>query len=173
LRSNSSQSSQARPNARTSATPSRATMAKAQGVSKATVNRIWQSHQIKPHRTKGFKLSRDPNFLQKLTDVVGLYLNPPEKALAVTMQLKKGHRSGTDWWQMKTTQSSVTRPVHQTVAGNIKFQSAGQSIQIGFTDQQLSPHAGTATFWTFLRRVAGSDCWRAVCLIPCPSRTTR
>ena len=41
-------------------------MAKAQGVSKATVNRIWQSHQIKPHRTKGFKLSRDPNFLQKL-----------------------------------------------------------------------------------------------------------
>ena len=48
------------------------TMAKAQGVSKATVNRIWQSHQIKPHRTKGFKLSRDPNFLQKLTDVVGL-----------------------------------------------------------------------------------------------------
>ena len=43
-------------------------MAKAQGVSKATVNRIWQSHQIKPHRTKGFKLSRDPHFLQKLTD---------------------------------------------------------------------------------------------------------
>jgi hypothetical protein len=45
------------------------------------VNRIWQSHQIKPHLSKGFKLSRDPNFLQKLTDVVGLYLNPPEKAL--------------------------------------------------------------------------------------------
>jgi hypothetical protein len=59
------------------------TMAKAQGVSKATVNRIWQSHQIKPHRTKAFKLSRDPNFLQKLTDVVGLYLNPPEKALVL------------------------------------------------------------------------------------------
>ena len=53
---------------------------------------------------------------------------------------------------MKTTQSSGTRPVHQTVAGNIKFQSAGQSIQIGFTDQQLSPHAGTATFWAFLRQ---------------------
>jgi transposase len=54
------------------------TMAKAQGVSKATVNRIWQSHQIKPHRSKGFKLSRDRNFLQKRTDVVGLYLNPPQ-----------------------------------------------------------------------------------------------
>lgn len=64
------------------------TMAKAQGVSKATVNRIWQSHQIKPHRTKGFKLSRDPHFLAKLTDVVGLYLNPPEKALVLCVDEK-------------------------------------------------------------------------------------
>jgi len=63
-------------------------MAKAQGVSKATVNRIWQSHQIKPHRTRGFKLSRDPHFLQKLTDVVGLYLNPPEKALVLCLDEK-------------------------------------------------------------------------------------
>lgn len=64
------------------------TMAKAQGVSRATVNRIWQSHQIKPHLTKGFKLSRDPNFLQKLTDIVGLYLNPPEKALVLCVDEK-------------------------------------------------------------------------------------
>jgi len=64
------------------------TMAKAQGLSKATVNRIWQSHQIKPHRTKGFKLSRDPKFLEKLTDVVGLYLNPPEKAMVLCVDEK-------------------------------------------------------------------------------------
>src|SRR6266478_3033713 len=64
------------------------TMAKAQGVSKATVNRIWQSHQIKPHLTQGFKLSRDPHFLEKLTDVVGLYLNPPEKALVLCVDEK-------------------------------------------------------------------------------------
>lgn len=64
------------------------TMAKAQSVSKATVNRIWQSHQIKPHRTRGFKLSRDPHFLQKLTDVVGLYLNPPQKALVLCVDEK-------------------------------------------------------------------------------------
>ena len=63
-------------------------MAKVQGVSKATVNRIWQSHQIKPHRTRGFKLSRDPRFLEKLTDVVGLYLNPPEKALVLCVDEK-------------------------------------------------------------------------------------
>jgi len=64
------------------------TMAKAHGISKATVNRIWQSHQLKPHRTKGFKLSRDPRFLEKLTDVVGLYLNPPAKALVLCVDEK-------------------------------------------------------------------------------------
>jgi len=63
-------------------------MAKAQGVSKATVNRIWQSHQIQPHRTGNFKLSRDPHFLEKLTDVVGLYLNPPAKALVLCVDEK-------------------------------------------------------------------------------------
>ena len=63
-------------------------MAKEHGVSKATVNRIWQSHQIKPHRTKNFKLSRDPQFLEKLTDVVGLYLNPPTKALVLCVDEK-------------------------------------------------------------------------------------
>jgi len=50
----------------------------------------------------------------------------------------------------ETDQSSGTRPAHQTVASQIQFQSAGKSIQIEFTDQQLSPHAGTATFWSFL-----------------------
>lgn len=63
-------------------------MAKAHGVSKATVNRIWQSHQIKPLRTRGFKLSRDPRFLEKLTDVVGLYLPPPAKALVLCVDEK-------------------------------------------------------------------------------------
>jgi transposase len=63
-------------------------MAQEHGVSKATVNRIWQSHQIKPHRTESFKLSRDPHFLEKLTDVVGLYLNPPAKALVLCIDEK-------------------------------------------------------------------------------------
>jgi len=64
------------------------TMAEKQGVSKATVNRIWQSHGLQPHRVKGFKLSRAPKFLEKLTDVVGLYLNPPEKALVLCVDEK-------------------------------------------------------------------------------------
>src|SRR3974390_2109118 len=63
-------------------------MAKNQGLSKSTVSNIWRSHNLKPHRVKTFKLSRDPQFLEKLTDVVGLYLNPPEKALVLCVDEK-------------------------------------------------------------------------------------
>ena len=64
------------------------TMGRAQGISKATVNRVWQSHHLQPHRSKTFKLSRDVRFLEKMTDVVGLYLNPPEKALVLCVDEK-------------------------------------------------------------------------------------
>jgi transposase-like protein len=50
-------------------------MAASQGISKSTVSNLWKSHNIKPHRTSTFKLSRDPKFLEKLSDVVGLYLD--------------------------------------------------------------------------------------------------
>ena len=64
------------------------TMAVAQGIGKSTVSNIWRSHNIKPHRTETFKLSRDPRFLEKLTDVVGLYLNPPDKAIVLCIDEK-------------------------------------------------------------------------------------
>jgi transposase len=63
-------------------------MASSQGLSKSTVSTLWQSHNIKPHRTKTFKLSRDPKFLEKLTDVVGLYLNPPANAIVLCVDEK-------------------------------------------------------------------------------------
>src|SRR6202030_2447460 len=59
------------------------TMAESQGVSKSTVSNIWRAHKLQPHRTKTFKLSRDPKFLEKMTDVVGLYLNPPQEAMVL------------------------------------------------------------------------------------------
>src|SRR5215468_1865146 len=64
------------------------TMAKAQGISAASVRRIWKQHNLKPHLTKTFKLSRDPQFVEKLQDVVGLYMNPPEKALVLCVDEK-------------------------------------------------------------------------------------
>jgi transposase len=63
-------------------------MAARQGVSKSTVSNIWRSHHLKPHRVKRFKLSRDPRFLEKLTDVVGLYVNPPQQALVLCVDEK-------------------------------------------------------------------------------------
>jgi transposase len=58
-------------------------MAKAVGVSKATVQRIWSANGLKPHLVKTFKVSNDPRFAEKLLDVVGLYLNPPEHAIVL------------------------------------------------------------------------------------------
>jgi len=63
-------------------------MAKAQGVSSAMVHRIWRAHRLQPHRSEHFKLSRDPNFARKVRDVVGLYLNPPDKALVLCVDEK-------------------------------------------------------------------------------------
>jgi len=63
-------------------------MARMQGVSPATVQRIWDANGLKPHRVKTFKLSRDKQFVEKLTDVVGLYLNPPDKALVLCVDEK-------------------------------------------------------------------------------------
>ena len=63
-------------------------MAKAAGVSRSTVQRIWDAHGLQPHRVTTFKLSTDPAFVEKLTDVVGLYLNPPDKAVVLCVDEK-------------------------------------------------------------------------------------
>jgi transposase len=59
------------------------TMAAAAGISEASVRRIWRAHGLKPHLVRTFKLSRDPEFSEKLEDIVGLYLNPPEHAIVL------------------------------------------------------------------------------------------
>lgn len=64
------------------------TMAAATGLSKATVQRIWKAHGLQPHRQETFKLSGDPQFLEKLQDVAGLYLDPPDKAIVFSVDEK-------------------------------------------------------------------------------------
>jgi len=64
------------------------TLAKAQGLSHMTVQRIWKQHRLQPHRVESFKLSRDPQFVDKVRDAVGLYLNPPDKALVLSVDEK-------------------------------------------------------------------------------------
>jgi len=63
-------------------------MAAAQQLSQSTVQRIWSRHNLKPHLTGTFKLSRDKQFVEKLYDIVGLYLNPPERALVLCVDEK-------------------------------------------------------------------------------------
>jgi transposase len=83
-------------------------MAKAVGIAVSSVQKIWQAHGLKPHQVRTFKLSNDPAFEEKLVDIVGLYLDPPDKALVLAVDeksqiqaldrtqpglpLKKGHR---------------------------------------------------------------------------------
>lgn len=63
-------------------------LAKRLGVSHATVHRIWQKHGLQPHRIKTFKFSKDPEFDAKMADVIGLYLDPPERALVLCVDEK-------------------------------------------------------------------------------------
>ena len=67
---------------------SRAKMAERTGLSKSTIGRIWKTFELKPHRQDGFKLSNDPQFVDKVYDIVGLYLNPPDSAVVLSVDEK-------------------------------------------------------------------------------------
>lgn len=67
---------------------SRAKMAERSGLSKSTIGRIWKAFDLKPHREDGFKLSNDPQFVDKVYDIVGLYLDPPESAVVLSVDEK-------------------------------------------------------------------------------------
>ena len=110
------------------------TMATAQGVSHATVQRIWDAHGLQPHRVETFKLSRDQRFVEKLTDVVGVYLNPPDKAVVLCVDeksqiqaldrtqpglpLKKG-RCGTMTHDYKRNGTTTLFAALNTIAGSV------------------------------------------------------
>ena len=67
---------------------SRSEVAKETGVSKSTIHRIWQAHKLQSHRVKNFKYSRDPQLVEKVVDIIGLYLHPPEGALVLCVDEK-------------------------------------------------------------------------------------
>lgn len=92
------------------------TLAKRLGISRSAVQRIWQAQNIQPHRQETFKLSQDKHFVEKLTDVVGLYLNPPEHALVFSVDEKSQIQA------LDRTQPSLplTRGHAQTVTHDYK-----------------------------------------------------
>jgi len=75
---------------------SRASMAAQSGLSRSTVGRIWKAFGLKPHQVETFKLSTDPQFVDKVRDVVGLYVDPPEKALVLCVDEKSRAPRGAD-----------------------------------------------------------------------------
>jgi hypothetical protein len=71
-------------------------MAKELGLSQTAVSRIWRAFGLQPHRQETWKLSKDPLFVDKVRDVVGLYLNPPERAVVLCVDEKVRHEALSD-----------------------------------------------------------------------------
>ena len=76
-------------------------MAREVGISRHSVHQIWRKNELKPHRTKTFKVSNDPRFEEKFWDIIGLYLDPPEKALVFCCDEKS------QWQALERTQPGL------------------------------------------------------------------
>ena len=88
-------------------------MASSQGMSKSTISNIWRRHNLKPQRVKTFQLSRHPQLLEKLSDVVGLYLNPPQEAIVLCVdeksQMQALDRTPPGWPLKKGRRGTMTQ----------------------------------------------------------------
>jgi len=129
-------------------------MAKASGVSPATVQRVWSARGLKPHLVKTFKLSNDKAFEEKLIDVVGLYLNPPEKAVVLCMDEKSQIQA------LDRTQPSL--PMKKGRAGTMTHDYkrngtttlfAALNVLTGVVIGQCLPRHRNEEFLKFLRRI--------------------
>jgi transposase len=130
------------------------TMAALVGVSPATVQRIWSARGLQPHRVRTFKLSNDPRFEEKLVDVVGLYLNPPEKAAVLCMDEKSQIQA------LDRTQPSL--PIKPGRAGTMTHDYkrngtttlfAALDVATGKVIGQCLPRHRHTEFLTFLRTI--------------------
>jgi transposase len=129
-------------------------MARAQGVSHTTVQKIWAARGLKPHLTETFKLSKDPRFEEKLADVVGLYLNPPEHAIVLSMDEKSQIQA------LDRTQPSL--PIKPGRAGTMTHDYkrngtttlfAALDVLTGLVIGQCLPRHRHVEFLTFLRTI--------------------
>jgi transposase len=130
------------------------TMGRAQNVSASTVHRLWREYNLKPHRTRTFKLSRDIQFLEKLTDVVGLYLNPPEKSLVLCID-EKSQIQALDRTQpgLPLKKGRCGTFTHDYVRHGTTTLFAALEILEGKVIGQCFPRHRHQEFLTFLRRL--------------------
>jgi transposase len=137
-------------------------MAKASGVSASSVQRIWRAFSLQPHRTETFKLSTDPQFVEKVRDIVGLYLDPPDKALVICVD-EKSQIQALDRTQplLPMRPGQIERRTHDyerhgtttLFAGLIAAVTAETDVKAGTVISQCMPRHRAQEFRKFLDEV--------------------
>ncbi|QBI53541.1 IS630 family transposase [Streptomonospora litoralis] len=130
---------------------SRASMARRSGLSRSTIGRIWRHFDLKPHRTEGFKISTDPLFVEKVVDVVGLYHNPPERAVVLCVD-EKSQMQALDRSQpvLPMMPSAPERVTHDYVRHGTTSLFAAFNIADGTVITELHRRHRAAEFKKFL-----------------------
>src|SRR5580700_725124 len=133
---------------------SRASMAERSGLSRSTIGRIWRKFDIKPHLAGTFKLSADPLFVEKVVDVVGLYHNPPERAVVLCVDEKSGIQA-LDRSQpvLPMLPGTPERRSHDYVRHGTTDLFAAFNIADGTVISQLRRHHRAAEFKKFLVQI--------------------
>lgn len=126
-------------------------MARACGLSRSTIHRIWRAFALQPHRTEAFKLSADPLFIEKVRDIVGLYLNPPDKALVLGVD-EKAQIQALDRSQplLPMRPGQVERRTHDYVRHGTTSLFAALDAKTGKVIGQLQRRHRTIEFRKFL-----------------------
>ncbi len=133
---------------------SRTSMAKAVGISPSSVGRIWREAGLKPHRTTKFKVSNDPHFEEKVVDVVGLYLNPPDKAMVLCID-EKSQIQALDRTQpglpMKKGRAATMTHDYKRHGTTTLF--AAMDVKSGIVIGECKPRHRAKEFLSFLRKI--------------------
>jgi len=133
---------------------SRATMAEAVGISPSSVGRIWADAGLKPHVVRGFKVSNDPLFEEKVTEIVGLYLNPPERAVVLCVD-EKSQIQALDRTQpglpLKKGRAATMTHDHKRHGTTTLF--AALDVKSGLVIGDCMQRHRAKEFLTFLRRI--------------------
>jgi transposase len=132
-------------------------MAKASGLSQSTVSRIWRAFNLQPHRTESFKLSTDPFFIEKVRDIVGLYLDPPDRALVLCVD-EKSQIQALDRTQplLPMRPGQAERRTHDYRRHGTTTLFAALDVQTGEVIGQCHRRHRSEEFLRFLRHIDGA-----------------
>ena len=129
-------------------------MANRMGVSQSTVSRIWREHELKPHRRGTFKLSKDPEFASKVRDIVGLYLNPPDRAIVLCVD-EKSQMQALDRTQplLPMKPGQIERGTHDYVRHGTSTLFAALDVKTGKVIGMLADRHRHQEYLRFLKQI--------------------